>query len=146
VASERSGAGQLFPSTAFSLLTERWRDLATHGQAEVSPATRQARRICGRWIRQRRCERGLDAQRLAAVTELDADVVALLELGLAGDDLVCDASRMSLCEARTAAAEEADHVAAIVEGALGRRDGQLGPIAELAAAGLRASRTRANRV
>jgi hypothetical protein len=131
-----SRADTFFPSTAFGPVIGRWLDLVERADPVRDPATRQARRICGRWIGRRRVRLGLSETALTAVTELDAATQELLELGLAGDDIVVEPCQERLVLALTGDELDADWVHAVVEVALGRREAHAQAIADQAALAL----------
>lgn len=137
--SEEPIVASLFPSPAFGPLIERWLDLTARQDSAFRPAMRQARRLCGRWIGYRCAQLALSREHLAATVGLNADTLDLLELGLAGDDLVDECCRERLIIALAGKELNADWVAAVVEVTLGRREAQAQTIADQAAAALRVS-------
>lgn len=131
------GDASLFPSTASGYVTDRWLDLAERADPACDPATRMVRRLCGRWVGRRCVQLGLTEARLATITELDATAVELLELGLAGEDLISEAGLERLALALAGDDLDADWVGAVVDVAVGRREAHAQGIADQAAEALR---------
>jgi hypothetical protein len=139
VADERAttdapGEALLFTSPAFTTLVSRWLDLADPQASASTSAMRQARRICGRWVMHRRSALRMDADRLAELIAVDAEVVRLL--GLAGEDIIDTKSREYLYAALGSPGGDT-WAASVIDVALGRCDAHAQDVAQVAAAAIR---------
>jgi transcriptional regulator with XRE-family HTH domain len=130
---EGQAAAPFFTASAFTSLVARWLDqIDPQGQA-LSPAQRQARRLCGRWLLVRRMELDLSYAQLALRTGVNAQTLQCLELGLADVTMAAEPAWEQLYLAlagplSTAAPGDADFVAALVQAALGQREVLTGPL------------------
>lgn len=119
---QRASGDGLFSTSAFTSALRRLLDQATTDTTAQSPAMRQARRRCGQWLVIRRLALGLDAGVVAERTEVGAEALHLLELGLANETIVSEQARDRLVPVLASQQHDEDWVAAVIDGAVGRRD------------------------
>lgn len=107
----------------------RYLDQVGPPETASAPATREARRLCGRWVALRRLQIGLGSAQVAEQAGVDPRALSLLELGLADATMADDAAWERLCHALAEGHGDTDWAAAIVETAIGRRDASAGLVA-----------------
>lgn len=111
-----------FPSLASALLHEQLRQMRSLAGQPGATLPQRQRRQCGRWLIVQRLRRGITAAMLADRVGVDADLLQLLELGLA-DRLTFDDERQARLAPQLADADrDADLVMAIMRGAIGDAD------------------------
>jgi hypothetical protein len=112
----------LFSTPAFTSVFRRLLEQAESTGESYGPAMRQARRLCGRWLVVRRLAMSLDAATVAERTEVGAEALHLLELGLADEVMVSEGARDQLVPQLAGSYHDEDWVAVVIDSAVGRRD------------------------
>jgi hypothetical protein len=113
---------------ASALLDDRLSAAAPQQCPDSEALPWQARKLYGRWLAVRRLRLMVPAEVIADRAGVDAQTLYLLELGLAGDDLVDDERWSDVAMLLADGERDADFVMAALRGALG----QAGPCAEVA--------------
>lgn len=113
---------RLFSLAAFTTVITRWMALNDPTGSALSPAMRQARRLCGRWVALRRLLVGLRSETVACEAGVSAETLLLLETGLADAGMAREDAWIRLFHLLAAHHNDVDWVAVVVETAIGLRD------------------------